>query len=286
MLALEAARREVREGRKVLLLCYNRLLAAHLAGILASDAAGLSIRTCGVYQFFDSLIRRSTLDAEFRDRQAAVQSSELYQRVYPEYAALAALEVNAPSFDCLVVDEAQDMMNRATLNVLESVLEGGLEAGRWRFFLDANNQAAVYGHFDQIAFGRLRQSGDLGILPVNCRNTKPISIETTMLTRPETFATARVDGQPVQYAWYADDGAELEQLDGLLRELKCKHAAPGSVTVLSPRNPADCCARRLEESSPGKIEAITEANVFEVASGRLHQIEWLPPSGSRGWLHN
>jgi hypothetical protein len=282
VLAIEAARREAREGRHVLFLCFNRLLATYLASILGRDPSGPSVQACGVYQFFDRLIRSSTLEGEFGDRQSVMQPDELYERAYPEYAALAALEAHAASFDCLVVDEAQDMMTHVVLDVLDSVLQGGLEAGRWRFFLDANNQAAVYGKFDHAALDRLRRFGDVGVLSVNCRNTKPIGNETAMLTRPDAFANARVDGQAVQYAWYMDRKLQVDQLLHLLRDLASRHATPGSVTVLSPRNAADCCAHDLEKSGSVQIEAVTEANVLDVASGRYPHPTYCSVSSFKG----
>ncbi len=177
------------------MLCFNRILAAHLTGILTEAPSRANIHIRSVYGFFDELIRASSLASEFQDRRSSIKSDELYGFLYPEYAALAALDVGASNFDCLIVDEAQDMMTGAILDLFDTVVDGGLEAGRWRFFLDANNQAAVYGQFESGAHERVRQFGTLSVLPVNCRNTKPVSAETAMLARPEVFANARVDGQ-------------------------------------------------------------------------------------------
>lgn len=268
VLAVESARREARERRSVLLLSFNRVLAAYLTGILNDTPSCADVRVQSVYGFFDELIRASSFEGEFRERRLLVNSDELYQRLYPEYAAMAVIDTGASGFDCLIVDEAQDMMSSAILDTFDIVLDGGLEAGRWRFFLDANNQAAVYGKFQSEAFERVRQFGSLSVLSVNCRNTKPVSVETAMLARPVVFADARADGQPVRYCWYKNATEQVRQLRSLLQNMLSEGAAPGSISVLSPRKTADCCANDLELPGGMGIDAVSEGNVAAVASGQ------------------
>ncbi len=263
-------------------MCFNRLLAAHLTGILSEAPSRADIHVRSVYGFFDELIRASSLAREFQDRRLSVESNELYECLYPECAALAALDVGASNFDCLIVDEAQDMMTGTILDVFDAVLDGGLEAGRWRFFLDANNQAAVYGKFESGAHERVRKFGTLTVLSVNCRNTKPVSVETAMLARPEVFASARVDGQPVRYCWYKDATEQVKQLKILLRKMLAEGAAPGSISVLSPRNPADCCAHDLELSDGVRIDLVSADNVTAVASGQHPRPTYCSVSSFKG----
>ena len=44
-------------------------------------------------------------------------------------------------FDALIVDEGQDLFEMRCLETLDRVLEGGLDAGRWCWFHDLNNQS-------------------------------------------------------------------------------------------------------------------------------------------------
>jgi hypothetical protein len=71
----------------------------------------------------------------------------------------------------LIVDEAQDVMNYEELAELDRLLIGGLQSGRWRIFLDGNNQSAVDGVFDHDALAQLTRWGATASLTVNCRNT-------------------------------------------------------------------------------------------------------------------
>jgi hypothetical protein len=65
------------------------------------------------------------------------------------------METGVKPFRSLIIDEAQDMMTEELLDVLDAYVEGGLEAGRWWIFCDVNNQAAVFGAYDQGALTRL-----------------------------------------------------------------------------------------------------------------------------------
>src|SRR5690606_34527560 len=49
--------------------------------------------------------------------------------------------VPSDRFDVLVVDEAQDLMNYESLDLLEGCVRGGLSDGRWVMFMDQNRQA-------------------------------------------------------------------------------------------------------------------------------------------------
>jgi len=82
-------------------------------------------------------------------------------------------------FDVLFVDEGQDVMTMEDLDLLSARLKGGIERGRWRWFMDENNQAHVSGRFDSDAFEYLIDklpSGRPVRVPLrrNVRNTREI----------------------------------------------------------------------------------------------------------------
>ncbi len=80
----------------------------------------------------------------------------------------------ASRFDVLLVDEAQDLMYADAMDVFDGVLAGGRERGRWRMFLDQNNQAHVDGRFDDDVFEIVRAEGIEYDLSKNVRNTRAI----------------------------------------------------------------------------------------------------------------
>ncbi|PZF62407.1 NERD nuclease [Curtobacterium sp. MCBD17_034] len=90
-----------------------------------------------------------------------------------EVCEFDAIDLNS-RFDVLLVDEAQDLMYVDAMDVLDGVLAGGRERGRWRMFLDQNNQAHVDGRFDEDVFEIVRTEGIEYELSKNVRNTRAI----------------------------------------------------------------------------------------------------------------
>ena len=77
-------------------------------------------------------------------------------------------------FDALIVDEGQDLFEMDCLDTLDGVLAGGLEAGRWCWFHDLNNQSPTP-RFDRRAKERLESLDPLRMpLRIDCRNTRGI----------------------------------------------------------------------------------------------------------------
>lgn len=90
-------------------------------------------------------------------------------------------------FDVLFVDEGQDLMSFDALDVLSKHLSGGLDHGKWRWFMDENNQSSLAGSFDPEALAYLR-NGLEGGRPVsvplrkNVRNTLEIAKRVALWT--------------------------------------------------------------------------------------------------------
>ncbi len=78
------------------------------------------------------------------------------------------------TFDSVFVDEAQDLMNAQGMDRLDGVIRDGRSNGRWRMFLDPNNQAHVDGEFDEDVLALVADEATTVDLDLNVRNTKAI----------------------------------------------------------------------------------------------------------------
>ena len=93
-------------------------------------------------------------------------------------------------FDVLFVDEGQDLLDLDVLVNLSDHLDGGMENGRWRWFMDENNQARMRGVFDEEALEYLND-GVGGERPTrvpllkNVRNTREVISQITRWTGAE-----------------------------------------------------------------------------------------------------
>lgn len=233
MLAVETARRDAVAGRRVLLLCYNRLLAAKLRAVTAGTP-GVSVHHA--HDFMREVIAASTLAKDF-ERAVARESNtkRVFDFVYPEFASLALAEGRAHPFDSVIVDEAQDILTPGFVDVLDQAVRDGIERGRWRMFLDANEQAAVYGQLDPGVLERLESLARTTVLSMNCRNTTQIGLATRAIANPRSAALATHQGEHVERRWYQDAPGLAKELRAVLNELAHQEVPPGSVTVIYGR---------------------------------------------------
>jgi hypothetical protein len=81
---------------------------------------------------------------------------------------------NGMCYDVVLIDEAQDMMTAAAMDRIDAVIKGGRAAGRWRMFLDPNNQAHVDGEYDGDVAALVADEAVTVDLDLNVRNTSAI----------------------------------------------------------------------------------------------------------------
>ena len=264
----------------MLLLCYNRLLAAHIRAQLDEEQYQGSVTVSTVHAHFRRVIEESSLAEEFRERSAASNDAELFGELYPEFAAVAAMESAARPFDSLVVDEAQDVLTELNIEALSEMVRGGVADGRWRFFLDANNQACVYGHMTGEVLKQVRELASRNLLlTLNCRNTVPISLQTNVLADPDQRAAGRVDGVPVEFTAYETRAQCLSKLGQVIKALRGAGMAPGRISILFPRSPNEEDEQRLAKMGARRL---SREDVAGLGTDRLQDHTWAPVSGFKG----
>lgn len=171
ILAIEAFRRAVREGKRVLFLCFNKLLAEHLfkACLENSDLKTSDSDVLHMHKYLQRLVKLES--------SASMQptKSEYFETELPKLALERILDSYNP-YDLLILDEAQDLMSDAYLDVLDASLRNGLSGGRWIFFGDFRNQN-IFGtpaeDQDDRLFKRVRErSSNFATMKLskNCRN--------------------------------------------------------------------------------------------------------------------
>ncbi|RAO30359.1 hypothetical protein ONO86_05529 [Micromonospora noduli] len=108
-------------------------------------------------------------------------------------------------YDVVFVDEAQDLMDAEVMDRLDTVVVGGRDRGRWRMFLDSNNQSHVDGGFDDDVF-ELVSSEALSVdLELNVRNTQAIVHVVQEYLGADVGDPGIVHGEKVR--WHTCDGA-------------------------------------------------------------------------------
>lgn len=113
-------------------------------------------------------------------------------------------------YDVVLIDEAQDLMTAEAMDRLDAVVAGGRACGRWRMFLDPNNQAHVDGRFDQEVYDLVAGDAPSFDLNRNVRNTKAIVHVVQEYLGADVGDPGIVHGEKVQWHWSSGSGDVLE----------------------------------------------------------------------------
>ena len=173
-------------------------------------------------------------------------------------------------FDALIVDEGQDLFETSCLETLDSVLAGGLEAGRWCWFHDLNNQSLTH-RFNQHAKDYLESIDPVRMpLRINCRNTRVIlewiqdSLDADLGVRGagagpdvrrQTVATRRESARQA-----AREIVELVDVGGL---------APGSVTILSPFDFVESSVALMPPDAARRVRRLDEYSMRAIPGDKV-----------------
>lgn len=163
-------------------------------------------------------------------------------------------------FDELIVDEGQDVLDADALALLDACLVGGLSGGRWRIFLDHNNQAGVEGNFDPEALDLLLDLAPARFnLSVNCRNTAPIVDRVHRLTGAELGAPVVGHGPAPTMKFTKDRDEAAGLLEKHLETLMASGVDLSQVVVLCNCEPQDASAHRMSPKWRSRVEMIEGA---------------------------
>jgi hypothetical protein len=248
-LAIEAARRAVRQGHSVVLLCFNSLLAAWLkreTEMISQEAKARS-------QAFQVGSLSGIMRGVAKVNIPAKADSDFWDVELPMRAVDALLDDgrDVPSFDLLLVDEAQDLLSAPFLDVMELLVSGGLGSGRWAMFGDFEKQAIYTENGAAAGLERLRirtaDSISTYRLRINCRNATRIA-EAVTITSGLSPGYSRVlnaaDSADVDPSFYRNAFHQEEQLLAMIAGL-LKSFAPEEIVVLSMRSDTASCVARL-----------------------------------------
>ena len=250
LIAMEVARRAAEDGQRVALLCFNRLVGEWMrqsmeqtgfppnlvigrATQVMAEIAGISVPRDPPAQFWE-------------DELPALLEESLTD---PDLKSMAL-------FDCLVLDEAQDVLARTKLwNCLTQFLENGARRGRLVLFGDFQNQVLANEQEMTKNLEALHSASQFvrWELTENCRNYPIIgesAVRLSGFTNPVYTGFMRSGGSVDNYdiSFYADDDEQSEQLAALLNDFKSKGFKSAEITVLSFRSASKSAASRLDSA--------------------------------------
>jgi hypothetical protein len=264
LLALDFAKSLSSRGDRVLLLCYNKHLAAWLIEQVRSDNRlrnrehFLEISTFHSYAF--KLANRAHVDFEVPAENAEQFWDEEVPLVLEQALEVLREQGKAPVFDDIVVDEAQDF-SRDWWVTIEGLSRNG-RAGRLYVFLDLHQS--------------LRRESRLPPVPLptrfnlstNCRNTRAIARSASRLANVEiTLLPGSPEGElPSVFrptGSSADAGLVLAELRRLIRQ----GVTSRQVVVIGPASYMNGSLARFKEVED--IPLVSEADAWRRGDGIL-----------------
>jgi hypothetical protein len=264
-LAIEAAQRATVKGRRVLFLCFNRMLGDWLRARNAALSPTVTTDTLHAFMLGLTGVRPPS---RARD---SFWVSEL-----PELAADRILgDEQFEAFDELIVDEAQDILRDEYLDVLDLVLRGGLAAGQWRIFGDFERQSIYRAMTMSLEdFCSCRGGSPARFhLGNNCRNAPRIVEFIKLLGRLDSgySRVLRPDaGSDPRIKFQTAPEAGCELLAETLAELYEANFAGHDIAVLSPAATGSCAERLSQRPWADRLAPARDAGAGQIPYTSIH----------------
>ena len=219
LIAVNYAQKCIKNGKRVLFLTYNKILATYLSNVYSDN--GLNIK-----HFHGLISEYIPIDVN------KSSDSNYYYKTLPEQFLKYITSHSLIKYDVLIVDEGQDLLNEKYLPIFDNLLKNGLFNGKWIFFYDNN----------QNLFNRKNFEKTLNLIdkyfPVkykltrNCRNTEPIAKFNNYISGINS-GKAIVDGEHVELCELNENGFDVE-LDGNIDRLLSSGISMDEIVILSP----------------------------------------------------
>jgi hypothetical protein len=265
-LALEAARRSAAGGKKTLLCCFNRMLGDWLK---AQDVSADGAVEAGTLH---SLMLKITGEQP-GDSPPASFWDELPGRA--EECLLADGSPWAGAFDVLVIDEAQDLLDKKYLDVLGLLLADGLASGSYRMFGDFDGQS-IFTHEDGRQVLKEHSSPAHYALRENCRNQPPIGrLAASTSGLPNLYDRFRrpEDGATPDFKKYASADEQLANLDDSIDAVRAHGHQLGDIVILSTR--ADGAWKHLSPPNADRLSSATGVPGTKIRCGTVQGFKGL-----------
>ena len=149
----------------------------------------------------------------------------------------ALCEIPQDGWDVLILDEAQDLLTPEHLDVFDLLLRDGLSRGCWHLFLDPRQN--IYGEANQAAAADRLD----GFAPAfddlfeNCRNTRQIAVQTSIISGVDLPVAGAPDGPEAEVHHYPTRDAAIVVLETLIKKLIDSQVQIEDIAILSTRRP-------------------------------------------------
>ncbi|EMC2594290.1 NERD domain-containing protein [Pseudomonas aeruginosa] len=273
VIAIERARQLAAQGKCVLLLCFNQLLAKHLRLTLEGDPLREQIDIRHVHALYQEVIKRAGLEERLAE---AVDERHLFAEVYPLLFLEAAIECDLPTWDVLIIDEAQDLLTPENLDAFDYMLGGpGLNRGCWHIFFDRLQN--IYGNEVQEMVERRLSEAQPAYddLFENCRNTRQVAVQGSIVSGIDLALIGAPEGPECANVYYRDQNDFVSRLNSLVAQLISQELSPGDIAILSTRRRDNSSVSGLTEVGGLPLVDVAESSVGDMVFSTMHAFKGL-----------
>lgn len=228
-LALDFSVKKAEEGSRVLYLTFNKNLAKHI-----SDRVGTrkDLKVVNIHALFGEYVE---VDAERVKKNAKTYFSNILpEECFLHLSSLGKEELEDLRFDLIVMDEGQDIIRPSYIYVLDLLLKGGFEKGRWAIFYDEKQN--IYNSEYQEGAELLSSFPHTKFqLFINCRNTVQIGTYASEASGVDLKEFIRENGEEVNKRSYSDENDYITKIKQVLKELRKENIPMTDITFLAPR---------------------------------------------------
>lgn len=229
LLAINFAKKQAEDGKKVLYLAFNKNLIHHAK---SSVRYVKNLKIINIHALFGEFV---DIDEQLMLKDDKKYFEEILPELFLEYICTLDKEgLAAIQYDVLVIDEGQDILKPKFLELIDSLLKGGLEKGKWVVFYDANQN--IYNPEYESGMNFLSKYSAMKFkLFVNCRNTIQIGQYSSDISGIAIEAYIRENGEDVKKISYVDEKNFKKQIKKVLNELKMEKIQNSDILFLSPK---------------------------------------------------
>lgn len=218
-------------GKKVIFVCYNKVLSKYLNEKLKRENEEIknNIKIINLHAYMLEEVRKIYNDYTIED------TNEFFEKKLPNNF----LNTDFEKYEVMLLDEAQDIIKMQYIDCLDKLILGGLKNGNWYMALDENQN--IYNK----EFKELLELLEEDIRPVktvltkNCRNTMQISNINVKVTGIMQSINNEAVGEDVEIIKYSDEISQRNAIKRIVRRLKMNGIKNNEITILSRYNYED-----------------------------------------------
>ena len=254
MIAIESAIRAANEGKRVFLTCYNRIIGEWMQRQIEGWEDKITV--CNLHGYLFELSKGFDYDKSQNNKQ------DFYSKYLPALLMEFFKIGLQGKFDKLIIDEGQDLIREEYLALFDSMLNRGLASGNWEIYGDFERQAIYSQLPKKEMYELLKKAGQYSnfLLKINCRNTKEIGQETSLISGFEKppFLLEYLEGLPVAYHFYKNEAHQKQILNEHLKKHSTDNLPFSELCILSSKKFENSCVRSFTDYSIREIKNTNE----------------------------